>query len=163
MAAGDARAGGGGITARTALAVAALWAACSTGAWAEGPAAADSRILVTLSGAITDSGSVPLRGIVRVYIEGRAVASTTADQDGNYSLDFRFDPGRDETVIVFWVSPRTDLVSDLAIVTESSRDRALGLWSPCIPRIGAQRRISRSVRLLDGWTFRSERKTQGCS
>ena len=124
-----------------------------------------SRLLpMTLSGTVADEGGRPIPGaFVRAYRAALPAGSTVTDEEGNYFLDFAVDPDKDETVLIWWISPRTDLVSEVAIVRESSRDRELGLWGVCVPRIGAIREQTRSVRLLDAAGLRQKIKQEGCA
>ncbi|MBM3287995.1 MAG: carboxypeptidase regulatory-like domain-containing protein [Candidatus Eisenbacteria bacterium] len=131
----------------------------------QGAGVVDPRILpVSLSGAITDGSGKPLPGVsVRAFIGGLPCASATSDADGVYLVEFGFDPELDETIIVWWIAPRTDLVSELALVRESARDRAQGLWGPCVPRIGSLRRQERSVQILDRAAVRRRLADSGCA
>ncbi len=128
------------------------------------PAPPESRLLLTLVGTVGDETGSPLPGAsVRVFRAGRPAGAAQVGGDGTYRLEFYVDPALDETIVVWWVSPRTDLVSECAIVRESARDRALGLWGPCVPRIGAIREQSRDVRLLDAAAVRSRMAEDGCA
>jgi hypothetical protein len=140
-----------------------LFAACLAG-FPGMIGASPDLVPISLSGTVGDRNGTPLPGAsVRVYRAGRPTVSARTDPEGGYRLEFSIDPDEDETVLVWWVSPRTDLVSDLALVRESARDRDLGLWGPCVPRIGAIREQTRSVRLLDAAEFRSKIAEQGCA
>ncbi len=119
---------------------------------------------MTLSGMVGDESGSPMPGAaVRIYQGGRLAGAALADRDGNYRLEFAIDPALDETVLVWWVSPRTDLISEIAIVRESARDRALGIWGPCVSRIGALREQVRSVRLLGPVALRRRIADEGCA
>ncbi len=121
------------------------------------------RFSMTLTGTVTDGAEEPLRGVaVRLFAEGVEQTATRSDSVGFYRLEFSTDPESDETLVVCWIAPRTDLVSELALIRESRSDRALGLWSPCIPRLGARRYGERSVRLLDRASVRGKLAGSDC-
>jgi hypothetical protein len=141
-----------------------LFAACLTGSAVAAPDPSPRLVPMTLSGTIgEESGSALPGAAVRVYQGARLAGAAVADSSGNYRLEFAIDPTVDETVLVWWVSPRTDLVSEVAIVRESARDLALGLWGPCVSRIGALREQSRSVRLLGPMAVRRRLADDGCA
>jgi hypothetical protein len=127
-------------------------------------APSENRLLLTLVGTVGDETGSPLPGAsVRAYRAGRPAGAAPVAADGTYRLEFDVDPALDETIVVWWISPKTDLVSECAIVRESARDRALGLWGPCVPRIGAIREQSRDVRLLDAEAVRRRIAENGCA
>ena len=118
---------------------------------------------MSLTGSVVDVSDEPLGGVqIRVFAGGLVLAGTSTDVDGAYTLDYEIDARDDETIVVWCVAPRTDLVSDLALIRESRKDRRLHLWSPCVPRIGMQLRQTWSVRLVDKTTFRRELAGSGC-
>jgi len=118
---------------------------------------------ITLAGAATDGEGHPLAGVlVRLYVGGLAAASTRTDASGSYALDFVVDPETDETMLVCWTASRRDLVPEFAIIRESANDRALGLWSPCVPRIAPERAQHWTVQLLDAATLRQRTIAAGC-
>lgn len=121
------------------------------------------RIPMTLSGSVTDTGGTPIRGVsVWIFTAGAPTARTQTDSTGGYSVDFTLAPDRDATVMAWWVSPRPDRVSDLAIIRESAADRASGRWGPCIRRIGMERRKSCAVKLMDPISFQRALAATGC-
>jgi hypothetical protein len=141
-----------------------LFAACLTGSAGAAPDPSLGLVPMTLSGMVGDESGSPMPGAaVRIYQGGRPAGAALADRDGNYRLEFAIDPALDETVLVWWVSPRTDLISEIAIVRESARDRALGIWGPCVSRIGALRERVRSVRLLGPVALRRRIADEGCA
>lgn len=141
-----------------------LFAACLAGPAGAVSAPSSGPVSMTLSGLVGDENDSPLPGAaVRVYQGARLASSAVADKEGNYRLEYAVDPARDETVLVWWVSPRTDLVSEFAIVCESARDRTLGIWGPCVSRIGALREQTRSVRLLSPSALRRRIADEGCA
>lgn len=118
---------------------------------------------MSLTGSVVDEGGVPLSGVqIRVFAGGLVLAGTSTDVDGTYVLDYVIGPRDDSTVAVWCIAPRTDLVSELALIRESRRDRRLELWSPCVPRIGMQLQQTWSVRLVDRTTFRRELAGSDC-
>lgn len=141
-----------------------LFAACLAGSAGAAPDPSFGQVPMILSGTIGDEADSPLPGAaVRVYQGARLVGASPTDREGNYRLEFAIDAARDETVLVWWISPRTDLVSEFAIVRESTRDLALGIWGPCVTRIGALREQSRSIRLLDSGAVRRRIADEGCA
>jgi hypothetical protein len=141
-----------------------LFAACLTGLAGAAPQPSRDLLHLTLVGTVGDETGSPLPGAsVRAFRAAMPAGVTLVDRDGNYRLEFAIDPERDETVVVWWVSPRTDLVSEFAIVRESTRDRTLGIWGPCVQRIGALREQTRSIRLLAPEPLRRRIAEEGCT
>ncbi len=141
-----------------------LFAACLAELAGAAPQPPRDLLHLTLIGTVGDETGTPLPGAtVRVFRAAIPAGATVVDRDGNYRLEFAIDPEKDETVVVWWVSPRTDLVSEFAIVRESAKDRALSLWGPCVQRIGALREQTRSVRLLAPASLRRRIAEEGCA
>jgi hypothetical protein len=156
---------GVGMKATALLAVTMVWLLAASGRLGHSaePSPGNSDFDLVLSGIVTDQDGSGMQGVaVQVFVEGITCAATQTDSVGSYALEFSIDPEADETVAVWWVAPRADLVPELALVRESASDRELGLWGPCVPRIGMIRRQTRSVRLLDHGTFRRELARSGC-
>lgn len=126
--------------------------------------ASGPRMEGVLQGVVRDPLEQGIEGVdVRLFVGGQQEARTRSGADGSYRLEFAFDPSADATALVWWISPRSDLVSDLAILRESARDRALGIWNPCLPRIGLDRSMVRPVQLV-GPAERTKRlRESGCA
>jgi hypothetical protein len=92
---------------------------------------------VSLTGQISDEDGAPLSGVeVQVFVGGLLAARGRSGEDGGYEVGFSFEQSNDPTVVVWWVPKSEDQVVEMAVVRESARARALGLWSPCLPRLG---------------------------
>lgn len=118
----------------------------------------------TIEGVVSDESDRGVAGVdVRLFVAGREEARARSGADGAYRLDFSFDPASDETAVVWWITPRSDLASEFAILRESARDRGLGLWGPCVPRIGWDRSMTRSVQLIGGAERMRRIRESGCA
>jgi hypothetical protein len=118
---------------------------------------------IGMQGRVTDQEGKPLaRTSVRVFADGMAIATSAADDSGTYSLDFETD-GRDQTIVVFWNPGRANLVSEIALIAESEADRTLGLWNPCVPRIGLLRRLTYNPVIRDRSGLRERFDKTGCA
>jgi hypothetical protein len=116
-----------------------------------------------LRGEVTDADGRPLAGVtVRLFVGGSPVASARTDSSGAYDLAFAVDPNGRETMLACAVAPRPDLVSEWAILRESSEDRDAKLWGPCVPRIGLSRSARWSVGILDATGVRERIAKDGC-
>ncbi len=117
-----------------------------------------------LEGRVIDASDSAVAGVdIRLFVGGRETARSLSGDDGSYRLTFDYELGTDETALVWWITPRSDLVSEMAILRESARDRALGLWSPCVPRIGWDRSMSRSVQMLGPAERTLRLRESGCA
>jgi hypothetical protein len=145
------------------ITAAALMTVCAALAGPPGYNRPHPGIDLNLSGTVTDrDGSVMEGVLVQLFVEGIVSTTTKTDAEGLYALEFTIDPQADETIVVWWVPPRDDLVPELALIRESTSDREMGLWGPCVPRIGVIRSQTRSVQLLDHETFRRQLARSGC-
>jgi hypothetical protein len=139
-----------------------LTAALGIGVAAEAGPIPDS--MTRLFGTVTDGEGRPLPGVsVKLFVEGLIVSTETTDEDGGFSISNGIDRQRDATVVVWWVAPRTDLVSEVALLRESRRDRELDLWGPCVPRIETPRMEPWVVRIRDRSSLREELIRSECA
>ena len=94
---------------------------------------------VILRGVARDEAGAPLADLeIKVFVDGFRQTSAVSGDDGAYSLALSFDAEADPTVVVWWIPREAGRVPELAILRESARARALGIWSPCIPRLQAE-------------------------
>lgn len=98
-----------------------------------------------MSGRVTNEAGDPLPGVtVKAFVDGFPGATFLSDPEGRYALRFPLSglgvDGPDaSTVVVWWIPTRErDLLPEIVLLRESPRARDLGLWSPCLPRIGVR-------------------------
>ena len=116
-----------------------------------------------LAGEVTDAGGRPLAGVtVRIFIGGRKATSARTDSTGSYAIRFPVDPAEEETVVACASAPRSDLVSEWAVLRECRADREAGVWSPCVPRVGLSRWARWEVRILDAKGVLERLQRDGC-
>lgn len=129
--------------------------------WAP-PVLAASSLPVRIEGTVrTEDGDPLARVSVRAYMDARPIAASVADDSGRYVLSFEADDA-DHSIVVFWIPGRSDYVPEIAIVAESQRDRAIGLWNACIPRIGLVRQATVDPVLRSWAGHRREVAKTGC-
>ena len=102
---------------------------------------------VTLQGSITGAGTAT----IRAYNNGLVTTNAESGVTGDYTVTFELSGERDETVVVWFLSDKSDMIPELLIVKESSLARRNGVWSRCIPRVKAQDVVIYNV------NFRSEK------
>jgi hypothetical protein len=124
---------------------------------------ADPGFPARLAGEVTDAAGLPLNGVsVRVFVGGLPVASARTDSAGTYAVEFKVDPGRDDSVVACAIAPRPDLVSEWAILRQAGYDRDVDLWGPCVPRVGLSRSAHWTVQILDATGVRERLAGKGC-
>jgi hypothetical protein len=141
-----------GVTASL-LVVAAALAAIAGASEGDGQVLTGS--VLRLTGHVRDVAGKPLAGVtVQAFEGGRLLRTTQSDVEGGYALETALDFGARSTVGVYWVSPRQDLVPEVVLLREGERDRALQMWSPCIPRVTIEPEMVRDIELVDHETHR---------
>ncbi len=116
-----------------------------------------------LAGEVVDAGGLPLAGVtVRLFVGGLPAAFSRTDSAGTFDIAFPVDLQGEETVVACAIAPRSDLVSEWAILRESGSDLDAGLWGPCVPRVGLSRSAHWPVRILNAEAVQERLAREGC-
>lgn len=94
---------------------------------------------LVLQGRIVDDTGLGLGGVeIHAFVGGFEKATGISGGDGSYTVTFPYRDDADQTILVWWMPVLEGQVPELALLKESSRDKQLGLWGPCIPRLNLQ-------------------------
>lgn len=99
----------------------------------------------TLSGSCSDSEGIGLGGVqCKVFVNGFMKGQAISGGDGSYSTTFEYDPLADVSIVAWWI-PQAGYVPEIVVLRESKMAAAMGIWSPCLPRVDVGSSVPYSV------------------
>ncbi len=116
-----------------------------------------------IAGEVTDSSGKPLPGvIVKLFADGRLIQSTTSTEAGSYELRLPVNMEADETVVVWFIPSRDNLLPKYVVLKESSAAHKAKIFSPCTEHVRIRPQMRLDVKLLNESEYVAALKVKNC-